>query len=123
MTATIQENITLETEMCCNCAVVFAMPSYLKRQRRDDGLTFHCPNGHPQHYTKTTVMQLTEQLEAAQRELRSEKCHALRMTQERDQAQRKLKRVHRGVCPCCKRSFTDLARHMQTKHPEVVKAK
>jgi len=31
-------------------------------------------------------------------------------------AQRKLKRVHRGVCPDCNRSFENLARHMHTKH-------
>jgi len=27
-------------------------------------------------------------------------------------------RVANGVCPCCKRSFTDLRRHMETKHPK-----
>lgn len=29
------------------------------------------------------------------------------------------KRIGRGVCPCCNRTFADLQRHMQTKHPEV----
>ena len=27
-------------------------------------------------------------------------------------------RVHNGVCPCCSRTFTNLQRHMATKHPE-----
>ena len=30
------------------------------------------------------------------------------------------KRVGNGVCPCCTRSFTDLARHMESKHPAYV---
>lgn len=30
-------------------------------------------------------------------------------------------RVGKGVCPCCKRSFTNLRRHMTTKHPDVAK--
>ena len=33
-------------------------------------------------------------------------------------AERELQRVEHGVCPCCKRSFSALARHMATKHPE-----
>lgn len=28
------------------------------------------------------------------------------------------KRAKHGVCPCCTRTFTNVARHMQTKHPE-----
>ena len=27
-------------------------------------------------------------------------------------------RIKNGVCPCCKRHFTNLERHMHTKHPE-----
>jgi hypothetical protein len=28
------------------------------------------------------------------------------------------KRVGNGVCPCCNRTFEDLARHMKVKHRE-----
>lgn len=28
------------------------------------------------------------------------------------------KRVGNGVCPCCNRSFSNLQRHMKTKHPQ-----
>jgi hypothetical protein len=30
-------------------------------------------------------------------------------------------RIGNGVCPCCNRSFTNLRRHMTTKHPEYPK--
>jgi len=28
------------------------------------------------------------------------------------------RRVQHGVCPCCNRTFSNLASHMKTKHPE-----
>ncbi len=28
------------------------------------------------------------------------------------------KRAANGVCPCCNRTFSDLARHMKAKHPD-----
>jgi hypothetical protein len=28
------------------------------------------------------------------------------------------KRTAAGVCPCCNRTFQQLARHMKTRHPE-----
>lgn len=30
-------------------------------------------------------------------------------------------RIAKGVCPCCSRTFLDLQRHMQTKHPDFTK--
>lgn len=35
---------------------------------------------------------------------------------EKAKLERKLKRVSKGVCPECKRTFHDLARHMACKH-------
>jgi hypothetical protein len=37
---------------------------------------------------------------------------------ERDKLARLRKRAKHGVCPCCKRTFQQLARHMKQKHPE-----
>lgn len=28
-------------------------------------------------------------------------------------------RIGAGICPCCNRTFSQLARHMQSKHPDV----
>ena len=30
------------------------------------------------------------------------------------------KRVANGVCPCCNRTFKDLAAHMSTQHPDYI---
>lgn len=34
------------------------------------------------------------------------------------EAERLATRANHGVCPCCKRTFSQLARHMKTKHPD-----
>lgn len=41
--------------------------------------------------------------------------HSLRTT--KGHVTRIKKRVSAGVCPCCKRTFKQLAAHMKTKHP------
>lgn len=117
----ITEQINLETEECCTCAVVFAMPASLKLERRNNGGSFYCPNGHSQHYTKTRVKQLEEQLAQIQYDLRAAKCNLLDAQNREVKLGRKLKRVANGVCPCCKRSFTNLRQHMKTQHPEQAK--
>jgi hypothetical protein len=112
------ETIEYTTEQCCQCAVYFGMPKYLNEQRRKDKEMFYCPNGHPQHYMRSDADvlrdKLNEQIRIATRE--SERA-AL--------AEEKLKkmtgRVKHGVCPCCHRTFQQLARHMKTKHPEMLK--
>lgn len=121
----------LVTETCCNCGVMFAMPEALQeralRQRGPGGCQFYCPNGHPQHYTGKT------DLEKANERLQWERERAARLSAELDQttaslrAQRgvttKLKRrIAGGVCPCCKRSFKNLHRHMAGQHPEFAEA-
>jgi predicted RNase H-like nuclease (RuvC/YqgF family) len=46
----IRKDFVIET--CCNCGISFALTTELKKQRKSDYKTFHCPNGHPQFYVK-----------------------------------------------------------------------
>ena len=41
-----------EVETCCNCGIAFAMPGDYANKKKKNHKTFHCPNGHPQHYTR-----------------------------------------------------------------------
>jgi hypothetical protein len=118
-TLSIQQAVKFEVEECCNCGVAFAMTEQLRKQRLADKESFYCPNGHGQSYTGKTDAQKAKEAEAARREA------LLRLDAERDQrlaAERELKRhqdrTKGGVCPCCNRSFVQLARHMKTKHPD-----
>lgn len=116
MSYTYQETITLERLCCGKCGITFAVPQLFVAERRADGGGWHCPNGHERVFAEPEVDRLRRALTAA-------KCETLRERQLREQADRKLRRVNRGVCPCCKRSFQNLARHMKTKHSTTVNGK
>jgi hypothetical protein len=123
-----QKTITMETVVCCNCGVPFGMPSDLRSQLMNDpDKWFFCPNGHRQHYSKSNEKIQREdaerKLKAKEAELLQEQMKRIQIEGELGKATRKLKRVQKGVCPCCNRTFQDLARHMETKHPEVKKPK
>jgi septal ring factor EnvC (AmiA/AmiB activator) len=114
----------LVTEECCQCGVLFALPSDLKDMllRKKAGRMFYCPNGHPQHYTgesfddqiarlNSTITHLRDQRDATERSLNATKGA---LTKARKQVQR----TEHGVCPHCNRTFANVARHMTSKHPE-----
>ena len=113
---------------CCECGVHFMVPAYLLQRFKETGAWFFCPNGHRQHYTKTTVQRLEEQLER-EREATSAQARRAEMAERRANMEQRSARAYKGrvtriknrikngVCPCCNRSFENLARHMATKHP------
>jgi hypothetical protein len=119
----LKQEVTLETEECCNCGTLFAMPAILYRRARADAeVWFYCPNGHKQHYTETEVQRLRAKLDEQTRVATSALERARRAEEGEqkavDEAKRLKKRVQAGVCTCCNRTFQNLARHMKTKHPE-----
>lgn len=114
-------------EHCCNCGMPFYMPKSFQQRKLDNkGEQFHCPAGHPQHYTGKNK---DEQIAALQREAAHEREMRLSASQQATQhwktsrqilgKLRKLKtRIGAGVCPCCQRTFSQLARHIKCKHPQ-----
>lgn len=107
----------LETEQCYKCAVMFAFPRSLRmRCRADSNAEFFCPNGHGQVYTKSELTKAQEQLAAEQARHRATLARENEERIAREKLERKLKRVGRGVCPDCNRTFANLARHMNCKH-------
>lgn len=131
---------TLVTETCCNCGMLFAMTNdfkdkMLSRRDKPEGW-FYCPAGHRQHYLgQTKEQQLAAQLAEAERqrqraqqnvamwqddarEARQQAEHERkRAAGYKGHATRMTKRAKAGVCPCCNRTFQQLARHMATRHP------
>ena len=123
---------TLTVVSCCTCGIRYAIPASLDRSARkyhsqkSDGWWLCCPLGHTWGYVgKSDEERLREQLSDARDSLASVRA-------DRDQIQaslrstkgvvtrqkKKLQRVTAGVCPCCNRTFQNLARHMGTKHPD-----
>ncbi len=117
------ETIHFVLEECCKCGVPFFMPAYLqKKLRAQPGETFYCPNGHTMVYTgKTEADKLKDQLAAEAREKEHLTNRLLDQMNMNTKLTDQLKRVHKGTCPCCNRSFANLQRHMKTKHPEIIK--
>ncbi len=110
---------------CVTCGVAIACPSKKAAILRERGHEFWCINGHKSHFAETENARLKKELEAAQRARDAAKARA--EMAERSVVAYKGKvteiknRVGNGVCPCCKRTFKQLARHMSCKHPEYSK--
>lgn len=129
MATTFTESVTLERLSCGSCGGVFALNYEVLQHARNNAGGYNCPYCRERwSWTKTEAQRLREQLEQAQRELRQEKCNVMTERQMRESVElennrlgKKLKRVHKGTCPCCKRHFENLQRHMETKHPEATK--
>lgn len=126
----IEWTTRLVTEVCCSCAVPFAMPASLQRNaRQDKDIWFWCPNGHQQHYTESEADKLRGQLERSQRKARLAEDTARRQRERAESAERsraaykavatrQRNRIARGVCPCCNRYFPQMFEHMNVKHPQ-----
>jgi len=96
-----------------------------ERQHRDgrEQVAIYCPLGHTYIIAgKGEAARLREQLEAAQRARQATRdllAHEQRShAATRGHLTRTKRRVGHGVCPCCGRTFQQLARHMKAKHPD-----
>jgi 1-aminocyclopropane-1-carboxylate deaminase/D-cysteine desulfhydrase-like pyridoxal-dependent ACC family enzyme len=121
---TFNETVALESFTCGKCAGVFALNQTFVNHARANRGGYHCPYCQTSwSWHESEADRLRKQLVERERELRESKCETLRKQQilnaemeAREKAERKLRRVSKGVCPCCKRTFSNLARHMETKH-------
>ena len=130
-------NVHFAVVDCCNCGMIFAVPKALdsRWQRLGETQTFYCPMGHPQSYVgKSEAQKLSETqklLKNAQQRTKWAEHNATEARKDADRAEHRRRgekaaktriknRIANGVCPCCKRSFKDLHRHMQNKHPDYV---
>lgn len=117
----------------CWCGMHHAVPQELReKQERDhrDGrkqVDIYCPLGH------SYIIAGEGEAARLERRLVQERERSARIDAEREQAEAKAraqkghatrlrKRAQAGVCPCCKRTFKQLARHMENKHPEFADA-
>ena len=118
----ITQAITLETIDCCTCGIVFAMPDTMVRRMQATGGLFYCSNGHAQSYTTSEGQRLREKLDEQTRASTHMAERAKQAEAAEQKAVREIKRLNKrsaaGVCPCCNRTFQQLARHMKAKHAE-----
>jgi hypothetical protein len=112
----------------CWCGIQHAVPSSLRNEQvrahnRGHSMLIYCPLGH-QHQPagESEAARLRRQLEreqVAKQRAQDEAAAAERRRRAAVGQTTKLRnRIAKGVCPDCGRTFENLARHMQTKHPE-----
>lgn len=128
------QTFTTELELieCANCHMPFGMSIDFARDRRRDHGSFTCPLGHSQFFPgKSDVEKLEERLAA---EKRRHGWTESTLTHTRDQLQateysrraekaaktRLKNRIAAGMCPCCRRTFQNVARHIEGQHPDFV---
>jgi len=133
MTETVRfNNRVFMLSTCITCGVEYAMPETLWTHQKDNGGYHTCPNGHSQGWGKDTCSaaalrrerdRLAQQIAQKDDELKNQRY--LREATERQVVAAKVqitklkKRASAGVCPCCNRTFANMAAHMKTKHPEL----
>lgn len=122
MAANVTYYTTLVAIDCGVCGIPFGVPGNLDRKWREEGTLFYCPNGHHIGYSTTENAKLRKQVEAGAARQRHLEDQLQATAQEAERVRvallRDRHRFANGVCPCCNRSFPDVARHVATKHPD-----
>lgn len=112
-------------DMCCGeCGIEFHVPQHFYDERRKTGKGWHCPNGHSRVFRESDADKFRRERDQAKQEI-------ARIEQEREEQRaraekaerataRLKKRASAGTCPCCNRTFANMAEHMKGQHPEFV---
>lgn len=119
------------TELQCGtCGVWHAIPTIMHEKCIEEGGFWYCPNGHSRGYKegrreredirrerdllKQRVAQKDDEIklqrslkEAAKRQAAASKGQVTKLRN----------RTGAGTCPCCNRTFRQMALHMKNKHP------
>lgn len=123
-------SIPVSAGLCLTCKT----PIWMEQSAYDTYVqtcaSFYCIHGHQQCFVrgKSEAQKLRDGLERERRRRQSAEQNveyesqmkrlAERSTRAyKDQATKLRNRAKAGICPCCQRHFTQLERHMATKHP------
>jgi predicted nucleic acid binding AN1-type Zn finger protein len=109
---------------CFRCGIVFGVPEHWLKSRREDKESFWCPNGHSQAFVKSIADQLRQERDSLRQQMsrviderEEQRKRAVRAEHREKRLQ---KRTAAGTCPCCKRTFSNMAIHMKKQHPGFV---
>jgi hypothetical protein len=114
----------------CRCGARQAMTAETDRVLRQSSANFYCVHGHSGHWpqgesAEDKLRRERDQLKQRiaykddmirEAEARAEK-ERHRANGYKGHATRITKRAKAGVCPCCNRTFKQLAQHMARQHP------
>jgi hypothetical protein len=121
---------------CYRCKCVMWIPQNLEQAaRRSSKIEFFCAYGHGQIFAEgeSDLDKLRRERDQLAQRIAQRDDRIKALCEEREAANRraaaargrvtKIKnRVGHGVCPCCNRTFENLARHMTSQHPSFAEA-
>jgi len=124
----------IQAAPCYTCKCEVWVPDALweacKRSRGPNGISYYCAYGHQQHLVQgeseetklrrerdRLAQRVAEWQDEARQEREKREAAERRTAAARGQVTKIKNRVGHGVCPCCTRSFQNLARHMASEHP------
>lgn len=129
-------NTIIQTEIraitCSACNAMYGLTVEFWDRAVANGLHWACPHCRKdRHFGGTELEAAKERLARTQTALERQEAATVVAWAAADLQQRRangfkgqmrktMKRVGAGVCPCCNRTFSALARHMAAKHPEHV---
>lgn len=119
---------------CYKCKTDMWLPDELYqaalRSCGQNGIHFYCAYGHEQYFIEgeSEETKLRRERDRLQQQLAEKDDEITRQRGLREDTEKRLSatrcaitriknRIGNGVCPCCTRSFVNLARHMAIKHP------
>lgn len=131
-------SMTVEVELaqisCGCCGGTYAINERFRKKCHEDGTGWTCPYCKTSwgYFNNNENAQLKKQLaekEAAiarERAAHDQTKTELRETEQRRRAEKGAKtrlkrRAAHGVCPCCKRQFSELKKHIAQMHPDFIK--
>lgn len=117
---------------CARCKCEMFLPDALyEAAKRSPKISFYCAYGHEQHFPAgeteaeklrrerdRLAQRIAEKDDEIRRQRELKEAAERRAAAARGQVTKIRNRVGAGVCPCCSRTFSQLARHMAAKHPE-----
>lgn len=112
---------------CWKCKCDMSLPEELYRAaKRTTSISFYCAYGHAQIFSEgeseeTKLRRERDRAVQANARIEEERREAVARAEKAEAATKRLKkRVAAGSCPCCKRNFSNMARHIKQQHPDFV---
>lgn len=111
---------------CWSCGIPFGLSQAFRDAIKSSDGFFYCPRGCKLGLGKSRLTELREEKERSERALQAQlneanhaRLIAEKTTKKAITDKRKVeRRIAHGVCPCCNKTFADIANHMLTEHRE-----
>ncbi len=131
ITKTVTEFTTVHSVRLVGCGHVTFLSAEHINERKRDHKSFYCSTcGRTNHYPgksdleklRGELITVKDQRDTSRRNYRQQQTITRSversLTAHKGHTTRLKNRIAAGVCPCCRRNFVNLGRHMSRQHPE-----